>query len=128
MEYNMAMVPNTHTDGVPMENNGDTEQRTLHIGCGIHKMTGSIGLDITALPGVDVVLDRCVAHTRGGYALRIFEAWGIRTVNPSAAVNGDVSRTIESKRHHVRLLCSLIHACCRSKNAGPAVWDPVVFH
>jgi [lysine-biosynthesis-protein LysW]---L-2-aminoadipate ligase len=36
--------------------------------------------------GIDVVLDRCVAHTRGGYALRIFEAWGIRTVNPSAAV------------------------------------------
>jgi len=35
---------------------------------------------------VDVVLDRCVAHTRGGYALRIFEAWGVRTVNPSAAV------------------------------------------
>jgi [lysine-biosynthesis-protein LysW]--L-2-aminoadipate ligase len=37
-------------------------------------------------PAVDVVLDRCVAHTRGGYALRIFEAWGIPTINPSATV------------------------------------------
>ena len=37
-------------------------------------------------PAVDVVLDRCVAHTRGGYALKIFEGWGIPTINPSAAV------------------------------------------
>ncbi len=29
----------------------------LHIGCGAHKIPGAIGLDITALPGVDVVLD-----------------------------------------------------------------------
>lgn len=33
------------------------EQAALHIGCGVHKIPGSIGLDITALPGVDVVLD-----------------------------------------------------------------------
>jgi [lysine-biosynthesis-protein LysW]--L-2-aminoadipate ligase len=31
------------------------------------------------------VLDRCVAHTRGGYALRVFDAWGIPTLNSSAA-------------------------------------------
>lgn len=43
-----------------MANDSDTsldENKTLHIGCGLHKMPGSIGLDITGLPGVDVVLD-----------------------------------------------------------------------
>jgi [lysine-biosynthesis-protein LysW]--L-2-aminoadipate ligase len=34
---------------------------------------------------VDVVLDRCVAHLPAGYALRIFERWGIPTINPAAA-------------------------------------------
>ena len=33
------------------------EKKMLHIGCGVHKVPGAIGLDITALPGVDVVLN-----------------------------------------------------------------------
>ncbi|HUG14760.1 MAG TPA: lysine biosynthesis protein LysX [Thermomicrobiales bacterium] len=37
-------------------------------------------------PAVDLVLDRCIAHTRGSYALRVFESWGIPTLNPSSAV------------------------------------------
>jgi [lysine-biosynthesis-protein LysW]--L-2-aminoadipate ligase len=37
-------------------------------------------------PPVDVVLDRCIAHTRGGYALRAFERWGVPTINTSSAV------------------------------------------
>ena len=66
----------------------------------IVQASGELGIDTTLLydrrltldltspeaPDVDVVLDRCVAHTRGSYALRIFEGWGIPTVNPSAAV------------------------------------------
>lgn len=36
-------------------------------------------------PAVDLVLDRCVAHTRGGYALRAFDALGLPTLNSSAA-------------------------------------------
>lgn len=36
-------------------------------------------------PPVDVVLDRCIAHTRGGYALRMFERWGIPTINSAGA-------------------------------------------
>lgn len=66
----------------------------------IVQTAGELGYDVTLLydrklvldltnpqpPAVDVVLDRCVAHTRGSYALRIFEGWGIPTVNPSAAV------------------------------------------
>ncbi|CAN5545256.1 lysine biosynthesis protein LysX [soil metagenome] len=50
-------------------------------------------LDLTAPnpPDVDVVLDRCIAHTRGGYALRAFERWGIPTINTalSAAICDD---------------------------------------
>ncbi|MEZ4570776.1 MAG: lysine biosynthesis protein LysX [Thermomicrobiales bacterium] len=44
-------------------------------------------LDLTAPnpPAVDVVLDRCIAHTRGSYALRAFERWGIPTINTSSA-------------------------------------------
>lgn len=44
-------------------------------------------LDLTGPnpPAVDVVLDRCMAHTRGGYALRAFERWGIPTINSSSA-------------------------------------------
>jgi [lysine-biosynthesis-protein LysW]--L-2-aminoadipate ligase len=34
---------------------------------------------------VEVVLDRCVAHLPAGYALKIFERWGIPTINPAAA-------------------------------------------
>lgn len=33
------------------------EKKILHIGCGRHKIPGAVGLDITPLPGVDVVLD-----------------------------------------------------------------------
>jgi [lysine-biosynthesis-protein LysW]--L-2-aminoadipate ligase len=48
----------------------------------------ALALDLSGAdaPQVDLVLDRCVAHTRGGYALRAFEAWGVPTVNASAAV------------------------------------------
>ncbi len=44
-------------------------------------------LDLTSPnpPAVDVVLDRCIAHTRGGYALRAFERWGVPTINTSSA-------------------------------------------
>lgn len=35
----------------------DNEQKALHIGCGLQKMPGAIGLDNVALPGVDVVAD-----------------------------------------------------------------------
>ncbi|CAA9569179.1 MAG: Alpha-aminoadipate--LysW ligase (EC [uncultured Thermomicrobiales bacterium] len=35
---------------------------------------------------VDVVLDRCVAHQRGLYALRALERWGVPTLNTAAAV------------------------------------------
>jgi SAM-dependent methyltransferase len=37
--------------------NSTPEQKILHIGCGRHKVPGALGLDITAMPGVDVVLD-----------------------------------------------------------------------
>lgn len=33
----------------------------------------------------DVILDRCVAHSRAAYALRILERWGVPTLNRSAA-------------------------------------------
>lgn len=48
----------------------------------------SLALDLSGsdAPGVDLVLDRCVAHTRGGYALRAFESWGVPTLNSSTAV------------------------------------------
>jgi [lysine-biosynthesis-protein LysW]--L-2-aminoadipate ligase len=36
-------------------------------------------------PLVDVVLDRCIAPTRGGYALRAFERWGVPTINSASA-------------------------------------------
>lgn len=36
-------------------------------------------------PAVDVVLDRCVAHTRGSCILRVFDRWGIPTINSSQA-------------------------------------------
>jgi [lysine-biosynthesis-protein LysW]--L-2-aminoadipate ligase len=35
---------------------------------------------------VDVLLDRCVAHSRSGYVLLAFERWGIPTLNSAAAV------------------------------------------
>lgn len=35
----------------------------------------------------DVVLDRCVAHSRSGYTLRTFERWGVPTLNSSEAVH-----------------------------------------
>jgi [lysine-biosynthesis-protein LysW]--L-2-aminoadipate ligase len=34
----------------------------------------------------DVVLDRCVAHSRSGYALRALQRWGIPTLNSAEAV------------------------------------------
>ena len=35
----------------------------------------------------DVVLDRCVAHSRSGYALRALQRWGIPTLNTADAVH-----------------------------------------
>jgi SAM-dependent methyltransferase len=49
MQMNLAGVSST-------QHTGD-EKKVLHIGCGMHKMPGAIGLDISALPGVDVVVD-----------------------------------------------------------------------
>ena len=34
----------------------------------------------------DVILDRCVAHSRSGYTLRAFRRWGIPTLNDAEAV------------------------------------------
>jgi [lysine-biosynthesis-protein LysW]--L-2-aminoadipate ligase len=36
---------------------------------------------------VDVVLDRCVVHSRAGYTLRALERWGVPTLNTAAAVH-----------------------------------------
>jgi [lysine-biosynthesis-protein LysW]--L-2-aminoadipate ligase len=36
---------------------------------------------------VDVVLDRCVAHSRAGYTLRTLERWGVPTLNSATAVH-----------------------------------------
>ncbi|CAN5142125.1 lysine biosynthesis protein LysX [soil metagenome] len=49
----------------------------------------SLMLDLTSPepPPVDLVLDRCVAHTRGACILRIFDSWGIPTLNSSQAVD-----------------------------------------
>jgi [lysine-biosynthesis-protein LysW]--L-2-aminoadipate ligase len=54
--------------------------------CVITDRTLALDLSGADAPLVDLVLDRCVAHTRGGYALRAFEAWGIPTLNSSVAV------------------------------------------
>jgi [lysine-biosynthesis-protein LysW]--L-2-aminoadipate ligase len=54
--------------------------------CVLRDRTLALDLSRPDPPPVDVVLDRCVAHTRGGYALRVFEGWGIPTINPSATV------------------------------------------
>jgi [lysine-biosynthesis-protein LysW]--L-2-aminoadipate ligase len=47
----------------------------------------ALTLDLSApvLPEVDVVLDRCVAHTRGSYVLKVLESWSIRAINASHA-------------------------------------------
>jgi [lysine-biosynthesis-protein LysW]---L-2-aminoadipate ligase len=37
--------------------------------------------------GFDVVLDRCVAHSRSGYVLRALQRWGIPTLNSADAVH-----------------------------------------
>lgn len=49
----------------------------------------SMVLDLTSpdRPQVDLVLDRCVAHTRGSTVLRIFDQWGIETLNSSRSVD-----------------------------------------
>lgn len=51
---------NTMTNANPADNSQHTSlenKQALHIGCGMHKMPGAIGLDIVDLPGVDVVID-----------------------------------------------------------------------
>jgi [lysine-biosynthesis-protein LysW]--L-2-aminoadipate ligase len=47
----------------------------------------TLAFDLTnpILPEIDLVLDRCVAHTRGSYALRVLEGWGIPAINSSQA-------------------------------------------
>lgn len=49
----------------------------------------SMVLNLTApvRPEVDLVLDRCVAHTRGACVLHVFDRWGIATLNSSLAVD-----------------------------------------
>lgn len=44
---------------------------------------------------VDVVLDRCVVHSRAGYTLSVLERWGIPTLNSAAAV-----RLCDDKAHN----------------------------
>jgi [lysine-biosynthesis-protein LysW]--L-2-aminoadipate ligase len=39
------------------------------------------------LKGIDVVLERCLAHSHASYALRMLNGWGIPTVNPAAVVD-----------------------------------------
>jgi len=52
-----------------------------------------ITLDLSAPDAVaaghdyDVLLDRCVAHSRSGYTLRTFERWGVPTLNTAEAVH-----------------------------------------
>jgi len=53
--------------------------RDLVLDLSSHSALGS-GLDF------DVVLDRCVAHSRSGYTLRAFQRWGIPTLNTAEAV------------------------------------------
>ncbi len=40
-----------------------------------------------AFRGVDVVLERCLAHSHASYALRMLNGWGVPTVNPAAVVD-----------------------------------------
>jgi [lysine-biosynthesis-protein LysW]--L-2-aminoadipate ligase len=40
-----------------------------------------------AFAGVDVVLERCIAHSRASYALRVLNGWGLPTVNTAATVD-----------------------------------------
>lgn len=50
----------TDSDSVPVTQDAHgsvSDKKALHIGCGVHKVPGAIGLDITPLPGVDVVLE-----------------------------------------------------------------------
>jgi [lysine-biosynthesis-protein LysW]--L-2-aminoadipate ligase len=37
-------------------------------------------------PAVDIVLDRCMAHVRGGVVLRVLNRWGIPTINSAETV------------------------------------------
>jgi [lysine-biosynthesis-protein LysW]---L-2-aminoadipate ligase len=57
---------------------------------------GELVLDLNGAPiACDVVLERCVSHSRGEYTLRVLEDMGISTVNRSAVVSlcGDKVRT-----------------------------------
>ncbi len=54
------MKKNITTGVNPIDNSQNTSlenKQALHIGCGMHKMPGAVGLDIVDLPGVDVVVD-----------------------------------------------------------------------
>ena len=53
----MSISSSTANNSPANNQNSTPEKKILHIGCGMHKVPGAIGLDITALPGVDVVLD-----------------------------------------------------------------------
>lgn len=52
--------------------------------------------------GVDIVFERCLSFSRAQYALRVFEAWGVPTVNRSAVVElcGDKLSTSQALVKH----------------------------
>jgi [lysine-biosynthesis-protein LysW]--L-2-aminoadipate ligase len=97
-----------------------------------------IDLSSTDAPGsgfnFDVVLDRCVAHSRSGYTLRALQRWGVPTLNSAEAVRlcddkAENSLVLESAGiPHPRTLIafdveSAIRAC---ETVGyPAVLKPV---
>lgn len=57
--------------------------------------------DPTTLPRLDLVVDRCMAHSRGGMALRLFESFGVPTINTSQAM-----ATADDKAVTTRLLAA----------------------
>ncbi len=58
--------------------------------------------DPGALGGYDVILERCINHSRALYALELLNSWGVRTVNTSevAAVCGNKFSTTRALLAH----------------------------
>ncbi len=58
--------------------------------------------DLQRAPGVDVVLERCINHSRAMHGLRLFESAGIRCVNTAdvASVCGDKILTSLALKDH----------------------------
>lgn len=65
----------------------------------LHDESMTFDLDGPA-PPVDVVLNRSVSHTRGLYALRFFEHFGLPTVNPAEVVEQAGDKVLGSLRLH----------------------------